>query len=91
MAHTAFVQSIVRSHGLDATGFDATILDDGTVAVTSPTGLALYPVDGWTTKFARHLDQGYFDVPLASVDTSGNRALMPGDARPYPRPPRRLP
>lgn len=72
MAHTAFVQSIVRSHGRDATGFDARILDDGTVAVSSPTGSALYPVDGWTCKFARHLDQGYFDAPLARAGTSSD-------------------
>lgn len=48
------------------------ILDDGTVAVSSPTGSALYPVDGWTCKFARHLDQGYFDAPLASIEARGN-------------------
>lgn len=62
---TAFIQSIVRTHGRDASGFEARILDNGTVAVSGPGGTALYPLDGWTSKFVRHLDQGFYGAAMA--------------------------
>ncbi|WP_427912595.1 hypothetical protein ACPWT1_18490 [Ramlibacter sp. MMS24-I3-19] len=69
--HTTFVQSMVRSHGRDATAFDARILDDGSVAVSGPMGTALYPLGGWTSKFVRHLEQGYFGPATAAADQEG--------------------
>lgn len=69
--HTSFVQSIVRKHGRNAADFGAMILDDGTVAVSGPIGTALYPLDGWTSKFVRHLEQGYFDPVIAPASSSG--------------------
>ena len=70
-AHTAFIQSILRTQGRDATGFEATILDNGTVAVSGPAGTALYPLDGWTSKFVRHVDQGYFGALLTPAANEG--------------------
>jgi len=70
-AHTAFIQSILRTQGRDATGFEARILDNGTVAVSGPAGTALYPLDGWTSKFIRHVDQGYFGAATAPAANEG--------------------
>jgi hypothetical protein len=60
-------------HGRDATGFKARIHDDGTVAVTGPAGTASYPIDGWTSRFVRHLHEGYFDLAVARGARDGSR------------------
>lgn len=58
---TRLVRNLLRFGGRDPAGFEARLLDDGTVAVRGPFACAYYQVDGWTSKFVRHLHAGYFE------------------------------
>lgn len=59
---TQLLRQLVVVQGRDPWGFSAVVLPDGTISVRSPAAAAFYPLDGWTTRFMRHLDQGYFDA-----------------------------
>ena len=59
---TQLLRQLVVVQGRDPWGFSAAVLPDGTISVRSPAAAAFYPLDGWTTRFMRHLDQGYFDA-----------------------------
>jgi hypothetical protein len=59
---TRLLRSLVRLHGRDPEGFRATVLPERAVQVMAPCGAAVYPLDGWTSRFVRHLHQGFFDA-----------------------------
>ena len=59
---THLLRQLVVVQGRDPWGFSAAVLPDGTISVRSPAAAAFYPLDGWTTRFMRHLHQGYFDA-----------------------------
>ena len=59
---TRLLRSLVRLHGRDPSGFQATVLPDRTVQVMAPSGAAFYPLEGWTSRFLRHLHRGFFDA-----------------------------
>jgi len=59
---TRLLRNLVRLHGRDPSGFEAKLLPTRMVQVTAPSGAAYYPVDGWISRFVRHLYQGLFDA-----------------------------
>jgi hypothetical protein len=59
---TQLLRQLVVVQGRDPWGFSAAVLPDGTISVRSPAAAAFYPLDGWTSRFMRHLHQGYFDA-----------------------------
>jgi hypothetical protein len=59
---TQLLRQLVMVQGRDPRGFSAAVLSDGSISVRSPAAAAFYPLDGWTTRFVRHLHQGYFDA-----------------------------
>jgi hypothetical protein len=59
---TRLLRNLVRLHGRDPQGFEATLLPTSIVRVMAPSGAAFYPVEGWTSRFVRHLHQGFFDA-----------------------------
>ncbi|NUO71947.1 MAG: hypothetical protein HOQ10_04430 [Frateuria sp.] len=61
-----------RLHGRDPGGFEAKFLPTGMVQVTAPSGAAFYPVEGWISRFVRHLHQGLFDARRPATLTSGH-------------------
>jgi hypothetical protein len=60
---TKLVHNLVRLNGRDPAGYEAYILEDGSIAVRNGTAAAYYPLEGWTSRFSRHLHQGFFDPP----------------------------
>ncbi|TFY99395.1 hypothetical protein EZ313_22880 [Ramlibacter henchirensis] len=59
---TQLLRQLVLVQGRDATGFAASVLPDGCcISVRSPAAAAFYPLEGWTSRFLRHLHHGYFD------------------------------
>lgn len=67
---TRLLHSLVRLHGRDPGGFQATVLPDRTVQVMAPSGAAYYPLDGWTSRFVRHLHNGFFDARQPAMVSS---------------------
>ena len=61
-AETELLRQLVAMQDRDPSGFSAAVLADGTISVRSPAAAAFYPLAGWTTRFMRHLHQGYFDA-----------------------------
>ena len=59
---TQLLRQLVVVHGRDPAGFSAAVLPDGTISVRSPAAAAFYPLEAWTSRFLRHLHQGYFDA-----------------------------
>lgn len=59
---TQLLRQLVVVQGRDPWGFSAAVLPDGTISVRSPAAAAFYPLEGWSTRFMRHLHQGYFDA-----------------------------
>jgi len=59
---TQVLRRLVEVEGRDPWGFTAAVLPDGSISVRSPAAAAFYPLDGWTSRFVRHLHQGYFDA-----------------------------
>ncbi|MBA2962003.1 MULTISPECIES: hypothetical protein [Ramlibacter] len=57
------VQNLVRLTGRDAHGYEAFVLADASIAVRNSTAAAYYPLEGWTSRFIRHLHQGFYDPP----------------------------
>jgi hypothetical protein len=60
-SETRLLHNLVRLHGRDPRGFEATVLPSRVVRVMAPSGAAFYPLEGWTSRFVRHLHQGFFD------------------------------
>lgn len=74
---TRLLRNLVRLHGRDPHGFEATVLPSQRVRVMAPCGAAFYPCDGWTSRFVRHLHQGFFD-PRQPATLSGERGSGEG-------------
>jgi hypothetical protein len=60
---TRLVRNLVRLNGRDSTTFQASVLEDGSIAVHNATTAVYYVQDGWISKFNRHLHLGFFDAP----------------------------
>ncbi len=58
---TQHVRNLLRFNGRDPDGFEARLLEDGTVAVRGPFVVAYYQDEAWISKFVRHLHAGYFE------------------------------
>ena len=58
---TELLRQLVLVQGRDPGGFSAALLPDGSISVRSPAAAAFYPLEGWTSRFVRHLHQGFFD------------------------------
>jgi hypothetical protein len=58
---TELVRNLVRCNGRDPGRFSASIDEGGRVTVRGPNGAVYYPPEGWTSKFVRHLHNGFFD------------------------------
>jgi len=71
---TRLLRNLVRLHGRDPGGFEAKVLPTGMVQITAPSGAAFYPLDGWISRFVRHLHQGLFDGRRPATLTSGHAA-----------------
>ena len=76
-AETRLVRNLVRLHGRDPRGFQAAVLPGGRLQMLAPCGAAFYPLDGWTSRFVRHLVQGFFD-PRHPATLSGAAAAISG-------------
>jgi hypothetical protein len=61
---TRLVRNLVRLNGRDADAFEASILDEGSIAIHNATTAVYYAPEGWVSKFNRHLHRGFFDAPL---------------------------
>ena len=62
-ARTQLVYELVRSTGREADCFAALVDHRGFVCVRSESTVVVYLHEGWTDKFVRHLQRGYFDLP----------------------------
>jgi hypothetical protein len=71
---TRLLRNLVRLNGRDPSGFDAKLLPTGMVQVTAPSGAAFYPLEGWISRFVRHLHQGLFDARRPATLTSEHAA-----------------
>jgi hypothetical protein len=58
---TRVVRHLVRLHQREPAGFQASLLQGGTVCIRGPAAAAYYPQPAWISKFVRHLHQGYYD------------------------------
>lgn len=56
------IEGLIRCADRDPDGFAVTILEDGVIQIRGPHALAVYPSSAWTSKFTRHLHQGFFDT-----------------------------
>jgi len=61
-AETQLLRQLVLVQGRDPRGFTAALLPGGSISVRSPAAAAFYPVEGWTSRFLRHLHRGFFDA-----------------------------
>jgi len=61
LPETRLLHNLLRLHGRCPDGFSAVFLLDGSISIIGPHGAAFYPGDGWTSRFLRHLRQGFFD------------------------------
>jgi hypothetical protein len=67
------IEGLIRCADRDPAGFAVSILEDGSIQIRGPHALAIYPATAWTSKFTRHLHQGFFDTrarALAEAPTS---------------------
>jgi hypothetical protein len=64
---TTLVRNLVRLNGGDPTNFEASVLEDGSIAVRNATTAVYYIQDGWISKFNRHLHRGFFDAPVQAA------------------------
>ena len=71
---TRLLRNLVRLNGRDPSGFEARVLPTGMVQVTAPSGAAFYPMEGWISRFVRHLHQGLFDKRRPVMLTSEHAA-----------------
>ena len=71
---TRLLRNLVRLNGRDPSGFEAKVLTTGMVQVTAPCGAAFYPVEGWISRFVRHLHQGLFDARRPATLSSEHAA-----------------
>lgn len=75
-AETQLLRHLVRLSGRSPIGYAASVLPSSSIRVLGPRGAVVYPIEGWVSKFLRHLHQGYFDgVP------SGLAAQQAGQQR----------
>ncbi len=58
---TQLLRNLVKYTGRDPAGFEATVLDDGSISIRGPGAAAFYPAEAWTSKFVRHLHRGFFE------------------------------
>jgi hypothetical protein len=56
------IDGLIRCADRDPEGFVVSFLEDGTIQIRGPHALAVYPATAWTSKFTRHLHQGFFDT-----------------------------
>lgn len=75
---TRLLRNLVRLHGRDPDGFQATVMPDRTVQVMAPSGAAFYPLEGWTSRFVRHLHQGLFDARRPALVSAEHAATSGG-------------
>jgi hypothetical protein len=61
LPETRLLHNLLRLHGRNPAGFSATFLPDETISVVSPHGAVFYREPGWTSRFLRHLQLGFFD------------------------------
>lgn len=57
------LEGLIRCADRNPDGFAASILEDGAIQIKGLHALAVYPASAWTSKFTRHLHQGFFDTP----------------------------
>jgi len=58
---TEFVRHLVRFAGKDgAPAFSAVAMPNEMLLVRGPQGAAYYQLEGWSSRFMRHLHTGYF-------------------------------
>lgn len=58
---TRAVRKIVRQKRRAPEQFTAGPMPNGSIWVRGPGAVAIYPPEDWLSKFARHLDLGFFD------------------------------
>jgi hypothetical protein len=68
LPETRLVHALLRLHGRSADGFSARFLADGAICITGPGTAVFYTGAGWTSRFLRHVHQGYFDAVPAAVE-----------------------
>jgi hypothetical protein len=59
---TLLVRRLIQVQGRNPDGFSAAVLADGTLSVRSPSAVAFYPAEAWTSRFLLHLHRGFFDA-----------------------------
>lgn len=69
---TRLVTNLLRLNGRDPTGYEVGLLEDGSICVRSPTAAACYPLEGWISKFNKHLHRGFFDGQTALANASAH-------------------
>ena len=69
---TKLLHNLVRLHGRDPRGFEATVLPTCVIRVMAPCGAAFYPIEGWISRFVRHLHQGFFDSRQPATLSAGH-------------------
>jgi len=60
-AETQLVRHLVRLAGRSPLGYAAAVLPTGAIRILGPRAAVVYPLEGWVSKFMRHLHHGYFD------------------------------
>lgn len=63
---TLLVRNLVRYAGRHPQGFEASVLQDGSIRVLGPFGAVFYPAEAWTSRFMRHLHKGYFEAAVVA-------------------------
>ena len=58
---TQLVRHLVRLAGRSPIGYAASVLPTTSIRILGPRVAVVYPLEGWVSKFMRHLHQGYFD------------------------------
>jgi hypothetical protein len=69
-AETQLLRHLIRFSGRDPAGFEALVLPDSTIRVLGPRGATVYPIEGWVSKFVRHLHRGFFDGVTRPAEAS---------------------
>jgi hypothetical protein len=70
-AETQLVRHLVRLSGRSPVGYAAAVVPANSIRILGPRAAVVYPLEGWVSKFMRHLHQGYFEgvaaIPAGST------------------------